>query len=129
MIEGLSGISGEITKLALDVALERHKLIASNIANHKTVGYTQKTLKFEEYFANSLQDNKFNSENITKEQIATIRKSVLGSNASLISSNNAVDLQQEMVNLAKNTTHYQALLEGLAKKGSMTKMVIKGGNG
>ena len=127
MIDDLGGVTSSVVKLALDVSLMKHNLIANNIANQNTPHFIAKSIKFEDYLSESFKSSLAGSEQLVKPQIDDIREMIETDYANNELKSRELNVEHEMVDLAKNTIHYQALLEALAKNGSIIKMAIRGG--
>jgi flagellar basal-body rod protein FlgB len=89
--------------LALDAASLRHRVIAHNIANVNTAGFAPLRVRFEESFGAALQP--------VVERDAAAR----------------VELDVEVMLLAQNAVHYQAVLRGLGKHFSILNAAISEG--
>ena len=72
MIDDIGGITSQLVKAALDVASLRHEVIANNIANANTQGFSPKKVGFEEYLkeaALGIGDQQINIERTDIQQI------------------------------------------------------------
>ena len=124
----IDSITSVLVQKALDTAWLRHQVISNNIANHNTPGFIPGRVNFESKISDLLKSNekfvvdknlKLDLDNLEPEIVQTDKVTTyLGSN---------VQLDQEMVQLAKNTMQYQALIEGLARYGELNKMAVRGG--
>ena len=128
-ISNLGGLTGQLVRMALDASLMRHQVIANNIANANTHDYAPVRINFEEQLALekvALLDRNSDAMNATRIDDIKARIEPVGLNTPAgVSSSVLVDM--EMANMARNVVHYQALLEGRAKKGAIIKMAINGG--
>ena len=105
-----------LVRLALDAASLRHQAIANNIANVHSPCYVPLKVNFE-------------------EQLAFARGGLDGTSAGAVkpfleadtSGPARVALDLEMVKLAQNTVHYQALLKALDKRGAILGAAINEG--
>lgn len=125
MIEDLSGTTSKLVTLALDVATMRHQVIANNIANANTEGFVPQSVSFEEQLNEMLLNapEQLNDSFVETELQHLKNRLDSGENVH----NNAeskVQIDMEMARLAENTIKYQALLNGLNKYSSITKMAI-----
>lgn len=127
MIEDIGGVTSPLLGLALDAALLRHEVIASNIANVDTPGYQAKRLSFEEHlfgFTTTLQGSDNNS---LRDRIDSMKSAMQDSETMIVSENETVELDREMVKLTENTLRYQALLQAGGKRGEIIKMAVQEG--
>ncbi len=128
MIENLGGVTSQLVHLALDASLIRHKIIANNIANVDTPGFSSKRLSFEDYFtrfSGAASTNQANA--MLSNEIESI-KSLLNQKHTLVfSEEGEVQLDREMVELSENVIRYRALLDANGKRGELLKMAVSGG--
>lgn len=124
MLDEIGGATSQLVQLALDAAVQKHKVIANNIANANTPGYTPQTLDFEDHISIAEAQHAGDPEKLLQLQIAYMRP--LLENGSLVvpSGDNKVQLDMQMKELAENTIHYEALLAGLGKRSSIIGMAI-----
>ena len=126
MIE-LTGVTAQAVKLALDVAVLRHQVIANNIANADTPGFTPKRVSFEEQLRgieSSLWTGRSDSAFRAKLELVAER---LGTDSIVDDGDETVQIDLEMVKLADNTLRYQALISALSNRGSILRSAITGG--
>lgn len=119
----LESITGALLSKSLDTSLNIHQVIAHNIANANSTGFRPLTVKFEQL----LSDMKMaaaGEPNVAdlKERLANIQIEIEPD-----ANSDTVQLDQQMVLLAKNTTHYQALLSARSLYGELVSMAIRGG--
>lgn len=128
MLDNIGGVTPQLVGLALDAALLRHELIANNIANVDTPGFQAKRLSFEEQlrgFVTSSQPGATNS--FLPERIDWIRNVMHNSDTLVITKDETVELDREMVHLTENTLRYQALIQAAGKSGEIIKMAVREG--
>jgi len=121
----LDSITSDLVSKALDVSLSVHQSIANNIANSDTSGYRPLRVNFEAV----MQEVKAAVESgAGKDSIraALDRVDATPEQEPLPTS---VLLDQQMVQLVRNTTHYEALLNARDRMGDIMKLAIKGGQG
>ena len=95
---------------ALDGLSARQAAIADNIANVDTPGYKRKTVPFESALASAVEKSISPVTGAPAGPIAGFKPRVVTeTNTSVRADGNGVDIEQEMVQLADNTLHYQAL--------------------
>ncbi len=126
------GVLGKV----LDLRSRSQQIIASNLANLDTPGYTPNRLRFEEDLQQAL-DNKSQAApprhakhfNITSGSLEQINGRVerLANNNGL-GDQNGVDLDQEMVAQAENQIFYEAATQMLNKKLGLLKYIIQSDN-
>lgn len=126
MIDDISGVTSQIVRLALDAALQRHDVIANNIANVNTNAFSPQELRFDTVLAQLENNQKFMNEQGMREKIDLLREEL--NRGEYISTKGAdkVELDVEMADMAENVLKYRALLEGLSKSGSLIRMAISG---
>ncbi len=147
----------DVTSLALDGLMKKHRAISGNIANAEVAGYQRQDVSFEDQLNNILEKEyeqeayKSANSRISPSNPQTIfmgkQMSALtsakkleamqayGSFKPVTASDNSpavspdgsnVNVEKEMVELAKNTTKYSVLSESLARKLSGLSEIIKG---
>lgn len=119
----------------LDLRLQNQQVIASNIANADTPGYSPVHLEFEEELQKAaaipekspvkthnthFPINGGNLESVQAKLVRTPSKSGIGDG-------NSVKVNQEMVSLAENQLLYEAAVQILNKKLGLLKYVSQGG--
>lgn len=115
---------------ALDVASLRQQVIANNIANVNTPGFAPSKVNFEDELKRCMaaaQDDGFQVVCDFSDADLGVRgssDSVADVQASVIQSGNQVDVNQEMVDLAKNSIIFEALTAQVSGKYSNLKYVI-----
>lgn len=127
MIEDIGGVTSKLVMLALDAASLRQATYANNVANVHSEGFQAGRVSFESqlnHLKSSLLDRSNDVNN--KIQLGGVQPRVERSNEMISPGASSVRLEQEMVRLTKNAIHYQALLTGIGKLSSITKMAILG---
>jgi flagellar basal-body rod protein FlgB len=99
MIQSIHGAGAAMAKLALDAASLRHQAIAHNIANLHSEGYAPLGVRFDVRLAAARR--------------AHARPELV------VDATQAVQVDGEMVKLAHNTLHYQALIRALGRQMSI----------
>jgi flagellar basal-body rod protein FlgB len=100
MINAMEGLGASMVKVALDAAALRHQAIAHNIANLHSPGFVPLTVSFE-------------------SQLEALRRGQPPGKPELVEQFDKApgprpqDVDMEMVALAENTIHYQALIKGM----------------
>jgi flagellar basal-body rod protein FlgB len=118
----------DVMHKSLNVSSERNRLITSNIANVDTIGYAPTDLDFKETLLQAMEPSAETSLARTDEgHFATgVSDSSMGS-VYRKSTTEAVDIDQEMTNLAENNIQYRTSSEMLMRKLAMIKYSITEG--
>lgn len=120
-----NAITNAIIKAALDTSLVRHATISGNIANANTQGFVPMRVSFENQLAtekSALINRQVGPAEL--ERLRTFQPRVEPGDGNV---GGKVLLDMEMVNLSKNTLHYQALLKAMGKYTSIVNMAINEG--
>lgn len=125
-----SSSNSELISKTLDGLHKRHEAILSNVANAETPGYKKQVVEFEEQLKKAYQNKSSGTNNTDAEQVDPTELKLSnpfhlnkdGLNASQAGSidaersqiqyrldQNGVDIEAEMVELAKNSERFQAL--------------------
>jgi flagellar basal-body rod protein FlgB len=136
-VQGIFGNTIELLGKTLDLRTKRQGLIAANLANVETPGYSASDLSFEKELksvmdkGNGSQLKKTNPRHIPLkgvaaglEQVQGVVVEVPGQNAG--PDGNGVELESEMGRMAENQIMYNASVQLLTKKFEMMKQAIKG---
>ncbi len=99
MIQSIHGAGAAMAKLALDAASLRHQAIAHNIANLHSEGYAPLGVRFDVRLAAARRPH-------ARPEL-------------VLDATPAVQVDGEMVKLAQNTLHYQALIRALGRQMSI----------
>ena len=127
MIDNLGGATSALVKLALDGAVMQHKVISNNIANVNAQGYQAQEMSFEEHMSRlSLTQPGTAADQTLRHQIDALRGKLESGDFVRAAASPDVEVDLEMADLSANVLRYQALLEGLSKRGSLLKMAISG---
>ena len=110
MIDSIHGPGASMAKLALDAAVLRHNAIAHNIANLHSEGYVQLGVRFD-------------------ARLAAARRARAVRPELVLETTQSTHLDSEMVKLAQNTLHYQALLRALGRQMAIVGDAIGGQGG
>jgi flagellar basal-body rod protein FlgB len=147
----------DVTSLALDGLMKKHRAVSANIANSEVAGYQRQDVSFEdqpnEILEKEYEKEAYKSMNskispvdpesvLRSQQMSAVTatkaleaKQAYGAfkpqlfddaGAPILENGNNVNVEKEMVELAKNTTKYSVLSEVLAKKLSGIGEVIRG---
>ncbi len=125
----------ELLSKVLDLRAEKEKVIASNIANSETPGYSPAKFRFEEELKNAVAQGSFTLKTthqthlpILPSTIENVRgRVVVEKDTTKIGDQNGVSLDQEMLALSENELLYETAAQLLKKKLGIRKYVISGG--
>lgn len=134
MIEDLGGVTTQMVRLALDVAMQRHSVISNNVANVNTEGFRPQVLEFESHLKQQLAQQGIGWETVSNSDalqraLSEAQADVQRSQYVHASGATKVELDQEMLKMSENVLRYQALLSALEKRGSIMHMAISGSRG
>lgn len=117
----------DVTTMALTKSLDgvamRHRVIANNIANAETPGFTRSDVSFEEQLKQALAsgiDDEASVERISPETVPD-------STSQTRPDGNNVSIDKEMADLTKNSLSYETLTQLTNLKFSMLKQAITEG--
>jgi len=119
----------------LDLRAEKEKIIASNIANAETPGYSAVKFKFEDQLKVALSQKNVNMQTTHENHLPFSPTSIENVSGQLslkkdttgIGDGNSVSLEEEMLDLSENQLLYETAAQLLKKKLSLRKYVIQGG--
>ena len=114
-----------LVRLALDAASLRHLTLANNIANVDSPGYAPQRVNFEQQLSQVRQALAAGRQ-VAVDDFATARPFV-EQGAARGSASAAQLLDQEMVRVAQNTLHYQALLRATGRLGTIMAAAVNEG--
>jgi len=120
---------------SLDVTWLKMEVSAQNISNADTPGYDAKHVEFEQAFARALKGSVFATRvtrdkhfRITETDPSKIKPVVVSNNHYVMRmDDNNVDIDKEMVDMAKNTIQYNALVQKASKEFARLKLVVREG--
>jgi flagellar basal-body rod protein FlgB len=129
MIDDIGGVTSRLVTLALDISSLRQQVIAHNIANANSPGFKPQQVSFEQLFENT-QTNTIDrsGDRALADKIDALRDRLDTGELVKTSDDESVALDREMVKLTENVLRYRALLEGLAKRGSLIKLAVTEGS-
>ncbi len=124
-MDALSGKTVNMLSVILDYRLERHKVIASNIANIDTPNYRAKDLVFGNEFK-TIMENERGVVMAKSSEKHLSDQSIQGDTADfeVVDSGKKVILESEMAKLAENNLMYNLAVELLARKFRGLKTVL-----
>lgn len=118
-------------KQALDVYARRHKVVADNITNVETTGYSARELRFEEYLAGAKMRLKGATTdsahlNLGQRDLDDSRMDVSETDSIFDNGINNVDIDREMTDLATNDLSYRLATRLLSMKYQNLRSAIRG---
>jgi len=120
-----SDLTTQALAKSLDAMGLRHRVIAENIANVETPGYTRSDVTFEEQLKAIMESGD------TESASAKLRKLSAEVNADWLSparaNGNNVSIDKEMADMVKNSLQYEALVQLVNLKGGMLRSAITEG--
>ena len=143
-IEGLFGTTVEVLAKSVDLRTQQQNLIASNIANAETPGFTPRALEFEQQLQSAVKNSSDRSGAagmsmtnprhipLSGEGPASIRQ-VTGTVVEVPAKtpgrdNNGVELENEMNRMMQNQVLFNATTQLLSRQFKELTVAIKGGN-
>ena len=135
-VQGIFGTSIELLGKTLDLRAKRQTMIAANLANVETPGYTPTDLSFEGQLKSALKDGGrssgvTNPRHIPLKGRAGALPGVQGDvieigSGSMAPDGNGVEMESEMGRLAENQIMYNASVQILGKEFEELKQAIRG---
>lgn len=135
--QGLSDPTATLLERLLDFRMERHTLIASNIANAETPRYQATDIEFEAALKSAMALNGLPAPVRTHPRHLPVRAEELRAvspapthrypRSGLGYDLNSVDLDTEMTQLIQNNLLYNATAQLLSRKFSGVRLAIEGG--
>jgi flagellar basal-body rod protein FlgB len=118
----------DVMHKALNISSERNRLITGNIANVDTIGYKPADLDFKETLSQAISSPPENPMDTTHARhFETGLGDLSNQNAYRQSDTAAVDIDQEMTNLAENNIQYRTSSDMLMRKLSLIKYSVTEG--
>ena len=124
----LGGVTAQAVRLALDVSVLRHHVIANNIANVHSPGFTPQRVSFEDTLDAARAALRIgDSEESLRAELVNLEQRVAGSELIVPDGGDSVEIDIEMTKLADNTLRYRALLAGLGKRMAILNSAVREG--
>lgn len=125
-----------ILEKSLDASWLKMEINSQNIANNDTPGYNAKRVEFDEEFSQALNATGFPMKTSRGKHMNTSESNPLNVTPRVVSDthyvarmdDNNVDIDKEMVEFAKNTIQYNALVQKVNSEFSRLKLAIRGGS-
>lgn len=120
-----------ILEKALDAAILRQQVISNNIANVNTPGFRPSAVAFEDQLKKAIAAQDEGGFEVVAEDLEPEQRKMLGDNyqlaglqPSVMQEQGEVDVNKQMVNLAKNQILYNALVQKISGNFTGLKYVI-----
>ena len=107
----------EIVAQALDTCALRQAAYSANLANHNVEGYRRLEVQFD---AQAMRTEVTNAGMAARDG---------GTQASIVSTNAAVKVDEEIANMVRNEMRFVTLLDAYARSSSLLKMAVHEGRG
>jgi len=121
----LSDLTTQTLTKCLDAVGLRHRVIADNIANVETPGFTRSEVTFEEQLKTAMDSDDMES---AMARVQDVRAEVHTDRLSPARPDgNNVSVDKEMASMVKNTLQYEALVQLMNLKYAMLRTVITEG--
>ena len=125
MIEALlNSPNYQASKAILDVTSERHRVIASNLANVHTPGYQR--MDIAESFRSSLQNAIKQQDSSALSRVGALEVEVVKGLAPESPDGNTVNLEREMMYMSQNALEFEANTQFVSGSLARLKMAITG---
>ncbi len=140
-VSDIFGTSINLLSKTMDLRIKNQSLIAGNLANAETPGYTPTELSFKDELKQAVNGRKVSNSTpaVTNPRHIPLRRSagdiedvqgriVESSGGTAGKDGNSVEMENEMYRMAENQVMYNASVQFLAMKFDGLKTAIKGGN-
>ena len=133
MPKGLFGGMMPVLERGLDIAVTRHKVISSNIANEETPGYKAREVNFQKELLKKLGPATLDMARTNSAHLNAGNPGAKGIEIKIDRTSaegidgNSVSLEKEMVKMAENKLMHDAAMTLLSKKFEGLKSAIIGG--
>ena len=122
-MESLFGKTFNMLGTLLDYRSERNKVITSNIANLDTPGYHPSDFVFKEDLSKAM-DTRILLKRTNEKHFPNSMDEISKKDFKIVTSEEKVDLDKEMTNLAENQLMYNSSVEMLVRKFKSIKDVL-----
>ena len=111
----INTITLDLASKSLDALWERSNVISNNIANVDTAGFKQQSVSFEDTLSSAI-----NGGNLTQSEVNGLSPQVVTEQGTVGTNGNGVDMDAQMVELARNSLQYNYMTR--ATSGSLTML-------
>jgi flagellar basal-body rod protein FlgB len=116
----------DVLNRSLDLHMQRHAVIADNIANAETPGFKARRVDFEESLARAVEAGE---QGLAGRDIASVQPLISEeTNSELGQDLNTVDMDREMAAMTKNEIQYNAATQVISKKFALLRYAITEGS-
>jgi len=122
MLESLGTISGAIVEVALDGIAQQQRSLANNIANANSVDFKPQYVDFEAALQTTTKGQ--GGVEAFKAELKQLQSAINNGELAKTTGKQRVELDMEMVRMNEAVLKYQALIQGLSKYSSLTRMAI-----
>lgn len=123
-----SGLTSRLVMMALDGAMARHSAIALNLANASTEGYRPMATRFDEVLEQLRgRVTRAGQEVAVRQTAEQLHRQATEVPLTVSTTQAAVQLDEEMAKLARNSLQYQSVLTAHNKSMSILRQAIKEG--
>lgn len=122
----LDTVSSSLLSKDLDGLWVRQQAISDNMANFETPGYKTKTVSFEDQLRDQLADAGTSGENAVGKINGVTPVTTEESDEAFRADGNGVDLEQQMIDMARTSTNYSYSLQQMNDYFSRLRTAITG---
>lgn len=126
MLDSLQGVTSTLVQVALDGLAQQQRVLANNIANANSVGFSAKRFDFENALQAAARGGLDDSASAAKTRLLQVGQAIEAGDYIHAASNPTVQLDLEMAQMNETVLKYQALIQGLNQSGSLVQMAISG---
>jgi flagellar basal-body rod protein FlgB len=109
VVNHINTLTLNLANKSLDALWTRANVISQNIANADTPGYTQQDVSFEAMLSDALDDN-----SLSEIELSAITPEVAAKPGTVDANGNSVDMDSQMVELARNQLQYSYMRKALS---------------
>jgi flagellar basal-body rod protein FlgB len=126
MLESLQGVTSTVVRVALDGLAQQQRVLANNIANANSAGFSARRLDFESALRDVVKGDRYAAPETAKAHLRQVGQAIAAGDFIRETDNATVQLDIELAQMNETVLKFQALLEGLSKSGSLVQMAISG---
>ncbi|MDY0212638.1 MAG: flagellar basal body rod protein FlgB [Desulfuromonadaceae bacterium] len=131
---GIFDSTTAVLKKSLDLRMQNQQVIAANVANAETPGYAVKRFEFEDQLRAAVAVNDSNIRRTHPQHMPRQGVAIEQVNGQIVEypdtsglgDRNSVDMDSEMLAMAKNQLYYEAATQLINKKMGILKYTIQG---
>jgi flagellar basal-body rod protein FlgB len=126
MLESLQGVTSTVVRVALDGLAQQQRVLANNIANANSSGFSARRIDFETALQDVVKSDRYAAPETAKTHLRQIGQAIAAGDYIRETDNPTVQLDLELAQMNETVLKFQALIEGLSKSGSLVQMAISG---